>query len=69
MVEKAKTQDADATTTTVATADAPVQRGFWGRVGAHYRKWWWLHLIIFVIILFVILFPVYVSLPPFQFYA
>ncbi|KAL5332785.1 hypothetical protein BJX70DRAFT_99691 [Aspergillus crustosus] len=37
---------------------------FWTRVKAHFKKWWWAHLIAFIVIFLVILLPVvYVGYP------
>ncbi|OKL59514.1 hypothetical protein UA08_05107 [Talaromyces atroroseus] len=56
--DKAKVQQVDETTTPA------VKRSFFARVGAHYRKWWWLHLIILVVVVLVITLPiVYVAYP------
>lgn len=47
-----------------ATGSPPVKRGFGARLGAHFKKWWWVHLIIFIAVLLVILLPViYVAYP------
>ncbi|KAJ5266503.1 hypothetical protein N7478_009311 [Penicillium angulare] len=46
------------------TADVPVKQSFGARVGRHYKKWWWAHLIIFVIVFLVVALPViYVAYP------
>lgn len=34
--------------------------GFWARVKAHFKRFWWAHLIVFVIVVLVIALPVYV---------
>ncbi|KAJ5670730.1 uncharacterized protein N7477_006093 [Penicillium maclennaniae] len=40
----------------------PTQRG--GRVKTHFKKWWWVHLIIFIAVFLIILLPVvYVAYP------
>jgi uncharacterized membrane protein YdfJ with MMPL/SSD domain len=36
----------------------PVKQSFGTRVGAHFKKWWWVHLIIFVLSVLVISLPV-----------
>ncbi|KAL1970458.1 hypothetical protein VTN77DRAFT_4102 [Rasamsonia byssochlamydoides] len=42
----------------------PGKRGLWSRLGDHYKKWWWLHLIVLVVIVLVItLLVVYVAYP------
>lgn len=42
----------------------PARRSFGSRVGAHFKKWWWVHLIIFVIVVLVVALPViYVGYP------
>lgn len=44
-------------------ADQPVaaqpvaSRGFLGAVGAHFKKWWWVHLIIFAAVVLIITLP------------
>lgn len=46
-------------------ADQPVaSRGFLGAVGAHFKKWWWVHLIIFAAVVLIITLPLYVPKPP-----
>ncbi|KAL4915755.1 hypothetical protein BDW62DRAFT_119781 [Aspergillus aurantiobrunneus] len=52
----------------VAVEEAPVgttaKPTFWARVKAHFKKWWWAHLIAFVVIVLVIALPlVYVGYP------
>ncbi|KAJ5519963.1 hypothetical protein N7463_000416 [Penicillium fimorum] len=36
----------------------PVKRGFGARLAAHFKKWWWVHLIIFIACFLIILLPV-----------
>ncbi|OOQ91666.1 hypothetical protein PEBR_09010 [Penicillium brasilianum] len=46
------------------TALPPAKRGFGARLGAHFKKWWWVHLIIFIAVFLIILLPVvYVAYP------
>ncbi|KAJ5390826.1 uncharacterized protein N7496_001894 [Penicillium cataractarum] len=46
------------------TALPPAKRSFGARLGAHFKKWWWVHLIIFIAVLLIILLPVvYVAYP------
>jgi hypothetical protein len=40
------------------TALPPAKRGFGARLGAHFKKWWWVHLIIFIAVFLIILLPV-----------
>jgi uncharacterized membrane protein YdfJ with MMPL/SSD domain len=40
------------------TALPPAKRSFGARLGAHFKKWWWVHLIIFIAVLLIILLPV-----------
>jgi hypothetical protein len=35
----------------------PTQRSR-GRVASHFKKWWWVHLIIFIAVLLIVLLPV-----------
>ncbi|EED17083.1 conserved hypothetical protein [Talaromyces stipitatus ATCC 10500] len=48
-----------------STAQPVVERpSFWSRVGAHFKKWWWAHFIVFAIVVLVITLPlVYVGYP------
>lgn len=46
------------------TVSPPAKRGFGARLKAHFKKWWWLHLIIFIAVFLIILLPViYVGYP------
>lgn len=36
----------------------PAKKSFGARVAAHFKKWWWAHLIAFIIALLVIILPV-----------
>jgi hypothetical protein len=36
---------------------APVKRGFVARGVAHFKKWWWVHLIILICTVLIIIFP------------
>lgn len=36
----------------------PTKKSFGARVGAHFKKWWWVHLIIFIACFLIILLPV-----------
>ncbi|KAJ5683516.1 hypothetical protein N7462_006681 [Penicillium macrosclerotiorum] len=46
------------------TTTTPAKRSFGARIGAHFKKWWWLHLIVLVIIILVVVLPViYVAYP------
>ncbi|KAF7592969.1 hypothetical protein BBP40_012205 [Aspergillus hancockii] len=52
--------------TEIGTVVSPVatKPSFMSRVGAHYKKWWWAHLIGFIIVVLVITLPVvYVGYP------
>ncbi|KAJ5970500.1 uncharacterized protein N7479_000418 [Penicillium vulpinum] len=43
---------------------APVKKSFGARLAAHFKKWWWVHLIIFIACFLIILLPiVYVAYP------
>ncbi|KAJ5510138.1 hypothetical protein N7453_002241 [Penicillium expansum] len=43
---------------------APTKRSFGARLAAHFKKWWWVHLIIFIACFLIILLPVvYVAYP------
>ncbi|CAG7915748.1 unnamed protein product [Penicillium olsonii] len=45
-------------------SSTPVKQSFGARVAAHFKKWWWAHLIVFVISVLVIVLPVvYVGYP------
>ncbi|RAO69376.1 uncharacterized protein BHQ10_005388 [Talaromyces amestolkiae] len=45
-------------------AQPVASRGFLGAVGAHFKKWWWLHLIIFAAVVLIITLPlIYVGYP------
>ena len=39
------------------TALPPAKRSFGARLGAHFKKWWWVHLIIFAAVVLIITFP------------
>lgn len=52
-MSKAKVNEVETT-----TALPPAKRSFGARLGAHFKKWWWVHLIIFIAVLLVILLPV-----------
>ncbi|CAI7616028.1 unnamed protein product [Penicillium glandicola] len=42
----------------------PTKQGFGARLAAHFKKWWWVHLIIFIACLLIIVLPVvYVAYP------
>ncbi|KAJ5426220.1 hypothetical protein N7465_001290 [Penicillium sp. CMV-2018d] len=42
----------------------PTKKSFGARLGAHFKKWWWVHLIIFIACFLIILLPVvYVAYP------
>ncbi|KAJ5428468.1 Protein of unknown function DUF3712 [Penicillium cf. griseofulvum] len=42
----------------------PVKKSFGARLAAHFKKWWWVHLIIFIAVFLIILLPVvYVAYP------
>lgn len=41
-----------------AAAGAAPKRGFGARMSAHCKRFWWLHLIIFIIVVLVIALPV-----------
>ncbi|KAL4944021.1 hypothetical protein BDV06DRAFT_120198 [Aspergillus oleicola] len=46
------------------TVGAPAKPTFWARVKAHYRKWWWAHLIALIVVVLVVVLPVvYVGYP------
>ncbi|KAL4929282.1 DUF3712 domain-containing protein [Aspergillus undulatus] len=46
------------------TVGAPAKPTFWARVKAHYKKWWWAHLIALIIVVLVVVLPVvYVGYP------
>ncbi|GAM37840.1 hypothetical protein TCE0_033r08097 [Talaromyces pinophilus] len=48
----------------VATTQPVASRGFLGAVGAHFKKWWWVHLIIFAAVVLIITLPlIYVGYP------
>jgi len=47
-----------------STGSPAAKRGFFARLKAHYKKWWWLHLIIFCAVFLIICLPVvYVGYP------
>lgn len=37
------------------------KQSFGSRLKAHFKRFWWIHLIVFIIVFLVILLPVYVS--------
>jgi len=46
------------------TSSVPAKQSFGARTARHYKKWWWVHLIIFVIVVLVVALPVvYVAYP------
>ncbi|KAJ5167757.1 uncharacterized protein N7482_003351 [Penicillium canariense] len=46
------------------TASPPARRSFGARVGGHFKKWWWVHLIVFIAVVLIITLPiVYVAYP------
>lgn len=38
-------------------AQPVASRGFLGAVGAHFKRWWWVHLIIFAAVVLIITLP------------
>ncbi|KAJ5154717.1 uncharacterized protein N7500_010156 [Penicillium coprophilum] len=47
-----------------AVNPTPVKKSFGARLAAHFKKWWWVHLIIFIACFLIILLPVvYVAYP------
>lgn len=49
---------AEATGMETVLPSPPAKRSFGARVAAHFKKWWWVHLIVFVIVFLVVLLPV-----------
>ncbi|KAJ5651122.1 uncharacterized protein N7484_004845 [Penicillium longicatenatum] len=46
------------------TAVSPAKQSFGSRAATHFKKWWWVHLIVFIIVVLVIALPVvYVAYP------
>lgn len=41
-----------------STASPLAKRGFGARLKAHFKKWWWVHLIIFCSVFLIICLPV-----------
>jgi uncharacterized membrane protein YdfJ with MMPL/SSD domain len=39
-------------------AAAPTKQSFGSRLATHFKKWWWVHVIIFIAVFLIVLLPV-----------
>lgn len=44
--------------TEIATVTPPAKRSCGAKTAAHFRKWWWVHVIIFIAVVLVVILPV-----------